>query len=156
MKFFGVKLVWELRWHKHIVENTFSTKSLYILPISPKLVIFNTILELKLMFLSKFSPKYSWQKIGAADMVPGISYAFCKIFTSESDSRIANVRLSVRPSVSLSQKLLSLSESSLSAIMPIYWSLRYLSAIMPISYHANQPPCPPSTIRPISDYSCQP
>ena len=57
-------------------------------------------------------------------------------------------------SVRLKSKPLSLSESSLSAIMPIYWSLRYLSAIMPISYHANQPPCPPpSAIMPISDYS---
>ena len=56
------------------------------------------------------------------------------------------LQMSVCPSVSLSVSLkskpLSLSESSLSAVMPIYWSLRYLSAIMPISYHANQPPCP--------------
>ena len=41
---------------------------------------------------------------------------------------------SVRPSVCLSQKPLSLSKSSLSAIMLLYWSLRYLSAIMPITY----------------------
>ena len=40
------------------------------------------------------------------------------VFSRESDSTIANVRL-VCPSVSLSQKLLSLSESSLSVIMPI-------------------------------------
>ena len=54
-------------------------------------------------------------------------------------------QMSVRLSVRLKSKPLSLSESSLSAIMPIYWSLRYLSAIMPISYHAKQPPCPPPT-----------
>ena len=35
----------------------------------------------------------------------------------------------------------SLSESFLSAIMPIHWSLRYLSAIMLISHHANQSSC---------------
>ena len=45
---------------------------------------------------------------------------------------------SVRQSVCPSQKPISLSESSIYANMPIYWSLRYLSAIMPISFHANQ------------------
>ena len=52
------------------------------------------------------------------------------LFSRKSDSRIANVC----PSVCPSQKPLSLSKSSLSAIMLIYWSLRYLSAIMPITY----------------------
>ena len=42
-----------------------------------------------------------------------------KVFSRESDSRIANVRLSVCLSVCLSQKPLSLSELLLLAIEPI-------------------------------------
>ena len=51
-------------------------------------------------------------------------------FSRESDSRIANVRLSVRQSVSLFQKPLSLSESSLSAIMPIGHYIYRLSDLL--------------------------
>ena len=60
------------------------------------------------------------------------------IFSHKSDSTIANIRLSVRPSVCLSQKSLSLSELCLSAkSQPIsaYYPLCQ-SAIMPISHHA--------------------
>ena len=55
---------------------------------------------------------------------------FAAIFSRESDSRIANVRLSVSPSVRPSQKPLSLSKSSLSAIMLTFSQI-------PISHHAN-------------------
>jgi len=58
----------------------FSTESLYILPISQYNLQYN--FALKLMFLSKFSPKFGWQKISTAGGVPGKSYGFfCKIFT---------------------------------------------------------------------------
>ena len=37
----------------------------------------------KLLFLSKFPPKFGLQKISTVGAVPGKSYAFCKIFTGE-------------------------------------------------------------------------
>ena len=50
---------------------------------------------------------------------------------------------SVCLSVRLKSKPLSLSESSLSVIMHIYWSLIH------ISHHANQLPCPPPPPQPL-------
>ena len=64
------------------------------------------------------------------------------VFSRESESRIANVRPSVSPSVRLSQKPLRLSELLLLTIEPIghraYWPLS-LSAIKPINHQAYQP-----------------
>ena len=66
---------------------------------------------------------------------------FAQIFSRESDSRIANVRLSVCLSVRLSQKPLSLSELLLSSIKPIcHWAYQpsSQSTIEPINHRAYQ------------------
>ena len=60
-------------------------------------------------------------------------------FSRKSDSRIANVHSSVRPSVCLSQKPLSLSELLLLAIEPIdHWAYQpsRLYTIEPINHKA--------------------
>ena len=101
-----------------------------------------------------------------------IRYLLQKVFSRESDSTIANVFGGCGyikswvwlywkwcGYIRLKSKPLSLSESSQSAIVHIYWSLRYLLAILPIIYHANLPSCTPpqkKAIMPISNYSYQP
>ena len=59
---------------------------------------------------------------------------FVIVFSRESDSTIANVRLSVCPSVCPSVRHRNPSASKNHAYQP---------NLMPINHHANQPPCPP-------------
>ena len=66
-----------------------------------------------------------------------------------------NLSLSVNLYIHLSQKPLSLSESSQSAIISIYWSLRYLLAILPISNYSYQPSWPPFGMVPDGHYIYQ-